>query len=143
MLTTKRELLYGGPMTRAKRYHYVTYFAGHVIASGPTLKESAALAKANLTDIVESHQSAVYASLCADGTIITTREIGRYLISQSYHRAETDGRGHGITVGGASIGGVSATVQQCHAHAVARYNDCTTSLLARQESSPCGVPNVA
>jgi hypothetical protein len=128
--TTKREALYGGPLARGKRHHYVTYLAGVQVGYGETKQAAEAAAAANLLGAYQQRNSTIYASVTSDGHVVTTREYAPGEVEFSHHR-EANGRQGGSMMSSLELLDASYTkrkvsVAEFHAHHLAAYNAAAT-----------------
>jgi hypothetical protein len=95
-LTIERELLYGGPLHRGRRYQYFARLGSERIANTDEREECRQRALQALLDAYRYVGSLTQARVAADGTVICVREIGPDCAQVEYHR---DGRSSGITMG--------------------------------------------
>lgn len=123
---TKKERLYG----TSKKFHYVTYFRGAQVGHGDTKELAETDAAQKVLAALEYQTSTIYASVTADGSVLTTRQYEPNGLEYSYHRTE-DGRQCGSCMSNMQIEGERVTAAEYHARTLARYNKSVTR---RQET---------
>jgi hypothetical protein len=134
MFKTQREVLYGGPLSRGKKYHYVTYLAGEQVGQGETRDASEENATKRILGAFKSQNNAIYASITADGHVVTTREYAPGEVEFAHHR-DVDGRQGGSMISTLHLLDDSYTkrlvsVAEFHAHYLNSYND---AVIPKQE----------
>jgi hypothetical protein len=130
MFKTQREMLYGGPLSRGKKYHYVTYLASEQVGNGETREESEKKAVETLLGAYRCQSTPVYASITADGHVVTTREYAPSQVEFSHHR-DSDGRQGGSMMSTLELMDDSYTkrpvsITEFHAHYLNSYNESVT-----------------
>jgi hypothetical protein len=125
MLKIQREQLYGGPMARGKRFHYVRYLNGEKIETGDTKEQAIERSEAALLAAFQATMNRIWASVAVDGTICTTREYLPGACEFTYHRG-TDSAFCGSFMGECEIDGKPVSVRDYHKHYVAAYNAAVT-----------------
>lgn len=66
MLKVQRELLYGGPLQRGKRYHFVAYLNGEQISTAETKEQAIVKAEAALLETWKCSNTSVIASKASE-----------------------------------------------------------------------------
>lgn len=90
---TEREQLYGGPLTRGKRFHYVVSLNGEQVATGETREAAEQEAVEKLLGALRCQQTTLYASITRDGHVMTTREYAPGMVELAHHRDESGRQG--------------------------------------------------
>lgn len=126
---TKREQLYGGPLQRGKRFHYVVYLAGERVAAAETKESAEKQAAEMLLGAYLQQTSSVYASMCSDGAILATREHAPGEVTYAFHRS-ADGRASGWSSGKMTIDGKRVSVAEYHTYVLGKYNEAMTPKIA-------------
>jgi hypothetical protein len=118
---TKRERLSRG------RYHYAVYFAGEQVAADETRAQAEAKAMEILAGALRAQRNPVYASVTADGHVVTTREYAPGEVEFAHHR-EQDGRQGGSMISTLRLRDPQTyaerrvSVAEFHQHYLADYN---------------------
>lgn len=94
-LTTKRETLYGGPLTKSKK-HYFVYLRGERIGNGETREDAQKNAKQALFDAYSNLTRAATARIARDGSILVFRMISSDVCLYEYVR---DGKSGSSCIG--------------------------------------------
>jgi hypothetical protein len=82
---TKRERLGRG------RYHYAVYFAGEQVAAAETRDAAEAKALEILAGALRAQRNPIYASVTADGHVVTSREYAPGEVEFAHHRDQWSG----------------------------------------------------
>jgi len=129
---TRREPLYGPSLGRGKRYHYVVCLEGEQIASAETREKAEDRAVRILLGAYRSQNSNIYASITADGHVVTTREFAPGEVEFAHHRA-ADGRQGGSMISTLHLTGRPVDIAEFHAHYLQEYNDACAPFDLGQE----------
>jgi hypothetical protein len=123
---TKREQLYGAHL-RGKQYHYVVYLAGEQIATAETREYAETKAVSILLGAYRCQNGSVYASVTADGHVVTTREFAPGAVEFAHHRSADGGQGGSMIstlelTDERTYDKRSVSVAEFHAHYLTSYN---------------------